>query len=60
MSMPSCIRPQRQPKPLTTGPLTGQTRPLADGVVSPLTASEVALGTDWAALIRAASCALTA
>src|SRR6266550_1549455 len=32
MSMPSCIRPQRIPKPLTTGPLTGQIRPLEEGV----------------------------
>ena len=31
MSMPSCIRPQRQPNPLTTGPETGQTNPAADG-----------------------------
>src|SRR5688500_8454231 len=31
MSMPSCIRPQRQPNGLTTGPLTGQTNPLAEG-----------------------------
>ena len=42
-----------------TGPLTGQISPLAEGVVSPPTASEVALGTACAALIRAASCALT-
>src|ERR687897_54704 len=34
MSIPSCIRPQRQPNGLTTGPLTGQTKPLADGVES--------------------------
>jgi hypothetical protein len=32
MSMPSCMRPQRIPKPLTTGPLTGQISPLDDGV----------------------------
>src|SRR5918999_2789760 len=30
MSMPSCIRPQRQPKPLVTTPLTGQMKPLAE------------------------------
>src|SRR5215218_9113199 len=34
MSMPSCIRPQRHPKGLTTGPLTGQMKPLAEGVES--------------------------
>lgn len=27
MSIPSCIRPQRSPNPLVTGPLTGQPRP---------------------------------
>jgi hypothetical protein len=31
MSTPSCIRPQRQPNGLTTGPLTGQMKPLAEG-----------------------------
>src|ERR687886_652302 len=31
MSIPSCIRPQRIPKPLVTGPLTGQISPLGDG-----------------------------
>ena len=30
MSMPSCMRPQRQPKPLVIGPLTGQIRPLEE------------------------------
>jgi hypothetical protein len=30
ISMPSCMRPQRQPKPLVTTPLTGQTKPLAE------------------------------
>src|SRR5436190_8775866 len=35
MSIPSCIRPQRIPKGLVTGPFTGQMRPAADGVVSP-------------------------
>jgi len=33
MSIPSCIRPQRIPKPLVTGPLTGQMKPLDDGCV---------------------------
>ena len=28
--MPSCIRPQRQPKPLVTTPFTGQMKPLDD------------------------------
>src|SRR5438046_8629138 len=31
MSIPSCIRPQRIPNGLVTGPLTGQIRPAADG-----------------------------
>ena len=32
MSIPSCIRPQRMPKPLVTGPDTGQpSTPLPDG-----------------------------
>jgi hypothetical protein len=31
MSIPSCIRPQRQPNPLVTGPETGQTKPAAEG-----------------------------
>ena len=53
MSIPSCIRPQRIPKPLTTGPFTGQMRPAADGVVSPGGAYEPA--DDW---ILAASAAL--
>ena len=35
MSMPSCMRPQRQPKPLVIGPLTGQMSPL-DEVPLPL------------------------
>ena len=30
MSMPSCMRPQRQPKPLVIGPLTGHTSPLEE------------------------------
>jgi hypothetical protein len=30
MSIPSCMRPQRQPKPLVTTPCTGQIRPEAD------------------------------
>ena len=30
MSTPSCIRPQRQPKPLVITPWTGQTKPAAD------------------------------
>src|ERR687887_278474 len=32
MSMPSCMRPQRQPNGLVTGPFTGQISPEADGV----------------------------
>src|SRR5207237_1277847 len=35
MSMPSCIRPQRIPKGLVTGPDTGQIRPDAEGVPEP-------------------------
>src|ERR671937_318431 len=31
ISMPVCMRPQRIPNGLTTGPLTGQMKPLADG-----------------------------
>jgi hypothetical protein len=31
--MPSCIRPQRQPNPLTTGPETGHTNPAAEGAL---------------------------
>jgi hypothetical protein len=31
MSIPSCIRPQRIPNPLVTGPFTGQMSPLDDG-----------------------------
>src|SRR3954471_910711 len=31
MSMPSCMRPQRQPNGLLIGPLTGQTKPDDDG-----------------------------
>src|ERR671931_677532 len=34
MSIPVCIRPQRMPKGLVTGPLTGQMKPLAEGVES--------------------------
>jgi hypothetical protein len=30
MSIPSCIPPQRGPKPLTTGPETGQMSPLEE------------------------------
>ena len=30
MSIPSCMRPHRQPKPLVTTPLTGQMKPLDD------------------------------
>ncbi len=36
MSMPSCMRPQRQPYPLTTGPFTGQMKPAADGAPVPV------------------------
>src|SRR5205823_3413739 len=35
MSMPSCIRPQRIPNGLVTGPETGQIRPDAEGVPEP-------------------------
>src|SRR5680860_587243 len=31
MSIPSCILPQRGPKPEVIGPLTGQTRPADEG-----------------------------
>src|SRR5690242_4212983 len=34
MSMPSCIRPQRIPNGLVTGPFTGQISPCEDGVES--------------------------
>ena len=34
MSIPACSRPQRYPNGLTTGPLTGQIRPDAEGVES--------------------------
>src|SRR3954471_22618180 len=34
MSRPSCIRPQRQPNGLVTGPLTGQIRPCDETVES--------------------------
>src|SRR5437763_12255492 len=59
MSMPSCIRPQRIPNGLTTGPSTGQTRPCEEGVESP-GADEADRDDDdlCAAWIRAASCEL--
>src|SRR4051794_3836219 len=58
MSMPSCIRPQRMPNGLVTGPLTGQMRPCEDGVESP-GADEDREGEELcAAWIRAASCEL--
>ena len=56
MSIPSCIRPQRQPNGLVTGPLTGQMKPAADGVVSP---GEYEYD-DWAERICEASAALAA
>src|ERR1700741_791832 len=34
MSIPSCIRPQRIPNGLVTGPFTGQMKPEAEGDVS--------------------------
>src|SRR5438477_12220390 len=34
MSIPVCIRPQRIPNGLVTGPFTGQISPAAEGVVS--------------------------
>src|SRR4051812_34142598 len=59
MSMPSCMRPQRIPKGLTTGPLTGQIRPCEDGVESPGEEEEDRDDDELcAAWIRAASCEL--
>ena len=55
MSIPSCMRPQRIPNPLTTGPLTGQIRPAADGAPVPLEPAPVC-----AVRIAAASAALCA
>src|SRR6478736_2365787 len=56
MSIPSCMRPQRQPNGLVTGPLTGQMKPAAEGVVSPGEYEYV----DWAVRMREASAALAA
>ena len=36
MSTPSCMRPQRQPKPLVTTPLVGQTKPLVGDALAEL------------------------
>ena len=58
MSIPSCIRPQRHPKPLVSVPDVGQMKPDADGCPEPVEDCEDALR-DWAAWIRAASCALS-
>ena len=58
MSIPSCIRPQRIPNGLVTGPETGQIRPATEGVpvpVEPAPADE-----RCAAAICAPSRALTA
>jgi hypothetical protein len=59
MSIPSCIRPQRHPNGLTTGPDTGQISPLDD-----TTPEDVEAAPDWgvaelcAEAIAAASWAL--
>ncbi len=50
MSMPSCIRPQRMPKPLVTTPSHGQMSPAADGCPVPVEPAP-----SCAALICAAS-----
>src|ERR687888_672239 len=57
MSIPVCIRPQRMPKGLVTGPLTGQMKPLAEGVESD--AGGLYDEAAWAAWIWAPSEALT-
>src|SRR5688500_9321813 len=53
MSTPSCIRPQRSPKPLTTTPSHGQMNPAADGCPVPVGPAPCC-----AAWIRAAPCEL--
>src|SRR5579885_584210 len=55
MSMPWCMRPQRQPNGLVIGPLTGQISPADDGAaVGPPELDA------WAARVRAVSAALAA
>ncbi len=49
MSTPSCMRPQRIPKPETTAPLTGQIIPLAPPWIGPA-GSAVAELPSWAAI----------
>src|SRR4029450_6821059 len=55
MSIPVCMRPQRIPNGLTTGPLTGQMNPLADGAELGGLYEDAA----WAAWIWAPRAALT-
>ena len=43
MSTPSCIRPQRQPKPDVTGPLTGQMKPELPPWIGPAGSGVVAV-----------------
>src|SRR4029079_11512208 len=66
-SMPSCMRPQRQPNGLVIGAETGQIMPDDDGAAAldveslldvPLLAALLAAAFAWAARICAASCAL--
>src|SRR6478736_10331079 len=56
MSMPSCMRPQRNPNGLVTGPEAGQIRPADDGVDDGPLLECCA----WAAWMRAVSAALEA
>src|ERR671914_2770366 len=53
MSMPWCIRPQRQPNPLVMTPLTGQMKPLAETPL-PLDPLRGVVGAAAAAAARAA------
>src|SRR5580765_1645480 len=61
-SMPSCMRPQRQPNGLVIGAETGQTIPDDDDVTAldalPLLEVLLAAAFAWAARICAPSCAL--
>ena len=56
MSMPSCIRPQRQPKPLVITPLTGQMKPLDERAVAGRAAAAAGRAADL--LASAALCGL--
>ena len=52
MSMPSCIRPQRIPKPETTGPFTGQINPWPPGLIGPAGRTPVCCGQLLGDLLR--------